>query len=189
MPFKVVLDANVLYPFSLRDTLLRLAERELYVHVWSEQILTEMERNLVKHKRKTRKSAARMKAQMKDAFEEAMVDAAAINALVPAMTNHPGDRHVLATAIVADAEGIVSFNRKHFPDRALKPFNRTLLHPDDFLCDLYDRYPAIVASVIIEQAAHLRNPPVSVEEILGMLDRGGVKNFVACLRRHLGLVP
>jgi len=31
MAFKVVLDANVLYPFSLRDTLLRLAERELYV--------------------------------------------------------------------------------------------------------------------------------------------------------------
>lgn len=31
MAFKVVLDANVLYPFSLRDTLLRLAERELHV--------------------------------------------------------------------------------------------------------------------------------------------------------------
>jgi hypothetical protein len=28
MPFSAVLDANVLYPFSLRDTLLRLAELE-----------------------------------------------------------------------------------------------------------------------------------------------------------------
>jgi hypothetical protein len=28
---------DVLYPFSLRDTLLRLAERELYVLTWSER--------------------------------------------------------------------------------------------------------------------------------------------------------
>ncbi len=28
MPFRAVVDANVLYPFSLRDTLLRLAEPE-----------------------------------------------------------------------------------------------------------------------------------------------------------------
>jgi PIN domain len=47
MAFKVVLDANVLYPFSLRDTLLRLAERELYVLAWSERILDEVSRNLV----------------------------------------------------------------------------------------------------------------------------------------------
>jgi hypothetical protein len=29
-PFKVVLDADVLYPFSLRDTLLRAAAEGLY---------------------------------------------------------------------------------------------------------------------------------------------------------------
>lgn len=30
MPFATVLDASVLYPLPLRDTLLRLAEAELY---------------------------------------------------------------------------------------------------------------------------------------------------------------
>jgi hypothetical protein len=33
--FSAVLDANILYPFSLRDTLLRLAELELYTPLWS----------------------------------------------------------------------------------------------------------------------------------------------------------
>src|SRR5438309_6478453 len=40
-PFKVVLDANVLYPFSLRDTLLRAASEGLFQLYWSDQILEE----------------------------------------------------------------------------------------------------------------------------------------------------
>jgi hypothetical protein len=35
-PFKVVLDANVLYPFSLRDTLLRAASEGLFQLYWSD---------------------------------------------------------------------------------------------------------------------------------------------------------
>jgi hypothetical protein len=39
VPFSAVLDTNVLYPFSLRDTLLRLAELDLYTPLWSARIL------------------------------------------------------------------------------------------------------------------------------------------------------
>jgi hypothetical protein len=46
-PFKVVLDANVLYPFSLRDTLLRAASEGLFQLYWSDQILEEARRSLV----------------------------------------------------------------------------------------------------------------------------------------------
>jgi hypothetical protein len=46
-PFTVVLDANVLFPFTLRDTLLRAAGAGLYEVKWSAQILDEMTRNLV----------------------------------------------------------------------------------------------------------------------------------------------
>ena len=46
-PFRGVLDACVLFPFSLRDTLLRAAAKDLYQLYWSEQILEEARRNLV----------------------------------------------------------------------------------------------------------------------------------------------
>jgi hypothetical protein len=48
-------------------------------------------------------------------FEEAEVDAAEIERLEPAMTNDPKDRHVLATAVAAGSELIVTFNLDDFP--------------------------------------------------------------------------
>jgi hypothetical protein len=84
--FSAVLDANVLYPFSLRDTLLRLAELELYTLLWSERILEEMRRNLVEHQI-NEEQADRLAAAMHAAFEEAEVDTAEIERLEPAMTN------------------------------------------------------------------------------------------------------
>jgi len=44
MPFAAVLDASVLYPLPLRDTLLRVAEIELYAPYWSQRILDEVAR-------------------------------------------------------------------------------------------------------------------------------------------------
>jgi hypothetical protein len=43
----VVLDACVLYPIGLRDTLLNLAEAGCYRVHWTEEILTETTRNIV----------------------------------------------------------------------------------------------------------------------------------------------
>jgi predicted nucleic acid-binding protein len=107
--FSAVLDTNVLYPFSLRDTLLRLAELELYTPLWSARILEEMRRNLAQH-RITAEQATRIEAAMRAAFEEAEIDTAEIERLEPAMTNDPKDRHVLAAAVAADSELIVTFD-------------------------------------------------------------------------------
>jgi hypothetical protein len=41
-----VLDASVLYPLPLRDTLLRVAEIELYDPYWSQRILDEVARRM-----------------------------------------------------------------------------------------------------------------------------------------------
>jgi hypothetical protein len=59
MAFVAVLDASVLYPLPLRDTLLRVAETELYDSYWSERILDEVIRNLVADGRATEEQARR----------------------------------------------------------------------------------------------------------------------------------
>ncbi len=42
MAFIAIYDANVLYPASLRDLLIRLAQTRLFQAKWTNQILDEM---------------------------------------------------------------------------------------------------------------------------------------------------
>jgi hypothetical protein len=65
-PFIVVVDANVLFPPSLRDTLLRAAAAGFYQLRWSAQILDEMERNLVSKGRVSADKAGRLRATMEE---------------------------------------------------------------------------------------------------------------------------
>ena len=55
-----LIDANVLFPALLRDTLLRAAEAGLYMPRWTTTILDEVSRNLVASGRITRQSLTRL---------------------------------------------------------------------------------------------------------------------------------
>lgn len=70
MPFAVVLDASVLYPLPLRDTLLRVAETELYDPLWSARILDEVMRNLEDNHRATPEQIRHLRGAMTAAFRQ-----------------------------------------------------------------------------------------------------------------------
>ena len=159
MAFAAVLDACVLYPFSLRDTLLRLAEHELYDPYWSQAILSEMTRSLITNQVVLPESAHRIADLMRTAFDDATVPARPIRQLEPSMTNHPKDRHVLATAVVAHAEVIVTSNLKDFPQASCQPLGIEAIHPDDFLQILYAKDRDQVLDVLRQQAADLSTRP------------------------------
>src|SRR2546421_8388562 len=116
----VVLDACVLFNAALRDTLLRAAEAELYRAQWSQEIVDELVRNLVAEGRMTEDQARRLEAVLQVAFPEAFVKG--YDTLIPALTCDHKDRHVLAAAIPAHAQLLVTTNLKHFPDRSLAPY-------------------------------------------------------------------
>jgi hypothetical protein len=89
-PFIVVIDANVLYPLTLRDTVLRAAAAGFYQLRWSKDILDEMERNLVAKGKIPSDKAARLRATMETYFSEAEVKG--YQPLVDAMPKPPGGR-------------------------------------------------------------------------------------------------
>lgn len=183
MPFAVVLDASVLYPLPLRDTLLRVAETELYDAYWSDRILDEVIRNLVAQGRATEEQARRLTDAMAAAFEGAAVPQDAVNRLEPAMVNDEKDRHVLAAAVVCRAEAVVTLNIKDFPVEACEPFAIEPLHPDTFLLDLYALDPQEIYAAVERQAVILRRPPMSLDMLLDRLTMT-VPKFVARLRDH-----
>lgn len=121
MAYRAILDASVLYPFSLRDTLLRLAEAGLYDCFWSERILGEVTSNLVKGRKADETGAQRLATLMDRAFEDASIDSEAVETLEPQMTNDPKDRHVMAAAVAGEVHTVVTNNLKHFPTSAAEP--------------------------------------------------------------------
>ncbi|HPH25658.1 MAG TPA: PIN domain-containing protein [Pseudomonadota bacterium] len=176
--FRVVLDANVLYPFTLRDTLLQAAEAGLYQVYWSAEILDEALRNLEKAGKMNPAQCQHLQTQLTRSFPEAMVSG--YEPLLAYLQNHPKDRHVVAAAMKAGAQVIVTLNLRDFQSL---PDEIEALSPDDFLCDLLDLSP--LQDIIEQQAGALRKPPSSVQELLVGLEKT-VPNFVAAMRLHLG---
>jgi predicted nucleic acid-binding protein len=162
-----LLDASVIIPASLNDTRLLAAEAGLYRAYWSADILEEVERNLVEHDLTTPDLAATRIAAMRRAFPWSTVSGH--HELIDRMTNHPKDRHVLAAAVVAKADIIVTANLRDFPDDSLRSHRIAVRSPDDFLIDLDDEAPARMTRLVQLQASNLHRPPMSPLEVLDRL--------------------
>ncbi|WP_433252761.1 PIN domain-containing protein [Streptosporangium sp. CA-135522] len=189
MPFSAVLDACVLYPNTLRDTLLRIAEQGTYQPLWSEKILNEVRGALVRNGRSEEKADYALGC-MKAAFPEAMVNG--WESLESAMSNHPKDRHVLATAVRAHADVVVTANMRDFPASACEPFEISVQHPDTFLCYELEQAPYAIVQVLREQAnatGRRTHRPMSIEDLLTSLANCGAPVFVSAVENWLPTQP
>lgn len=160
-----LLDACVLYPVGLRDTLLSVAQAGAFRPGWSAEILAEVRGAVVRSVKDVDSARIdRMLADMQAAFPEAMVSVP--SRLPPEMTNHPSDRHVLAAAVAGGAQVLVTRNVKHFPRRACQPFGISVQTPDDFLAGMCRDDPQAVLEALEKQSHRYTAPPMTVDEIL-----------------------
>jgi hypothetical protein len=82
----------------LVDTLLRLAaDPHLFLPKWSDQIMVEVTRTLQENFGLSAQKAMYRESEIRRHFPEAWIDG--YEDLIPAMTNHPKDRHVLAAVV------------------------------------------------------------------------------------------
>jgi hypothetical protein len=138
----------------LVDTLLRLAERpDFYVPKWSPDILQEVERTLRARFGYLPMQVGRRIDTMTRAFPDAMVTA--YEDLIPAMTNDPKDRHVVAAAVRCGARIVVSDNIRHFPKGSLAAYGMECLSADAFLTRQYERNPDAFKGILVEQASDI----------------------------------
>ena len=156
MSFAAVLDACVLVPMPLCDTLLRLAEEPgVYRPLWSERILLEVGHALEKKLNRTRLQRERRLHAMRVAFPEAEVFVP--SGLIDSVTHLPdaNDRHVVAAAVCGMADTIVTFNTRHFPAGCIEQYGLVCHTPDEFLVQQFDLAPDLVLEKLDSQAAAL----------------------------------
>lgn len=185
-PPAVVLDADVLIPNALRDTLLRAAEAGWYDAYWSDETLAEVGRNLARLLARrypdAEARARRLVETLRGAFPAATVTD--YQHLLPQLSNHPGDRHVLAAAMAVGAHAIVTNNVRHFPAGALAPHGIVARTPDRFLTALLADDPPAMLALLAAQGAELHRPRTR-DQILETL-ASQVPAFVRAVRARQG---
>lgn len=161
------MDACVLAPLVLRETLFAAARQGLLQPRWSSRIEEEWRRAA------GRESRGLSEAEI--AGDLALARAAFPNALAQGWEALEGplhlpdweDRHVLAAAIAAQAEVLVTDNLRDFPRRRLAEHGVRPIGGDAFLCELAEAEPEKMAAALAALAAAA--PPQALENGLPAL--------------------
>lgn len=181
--FSAIYDACVLYPAPLRDLLLQLALSDLYRAHWSSDIHDEWIRNLLNNRKDlTIEQLTRTRKLMDTSVRDCLVED--YQDLIPSLElPDPDDRHVLAAAIVANANVIVTYNLKDFPSDNLDKYGIEPQHPDEFITHLIDLSPSKVCTAVAIVRARLRNPPRSATEYIDKIEQQQLPRTAAALRQ------
>jgi predicted nucleic acid-binding protein len=127
--------------------LLTAAEDNFYHPLWSTNVLNEMERAIIRIAACTPQQLLHLRKHMNEAFPEALVSG--YEPRIPAMTNDPKDRHVLAAAVHSSAGIIVTENLRHFTQSTTTPHHVVAMSVDNFLCDLLDFDPERFVAMLV----------------------------------------
>lgn len=183
-PPVVVYDACVLFPLNLRNVLVQCAEDRVVDARWTDDIHVEWIENLLQHDdRLDRARLERTRNLMKRVLSGA--DVQGYQYLIDGLTlADPDDRHVLAAAIHARADVILSADRG-FTNAVLAPYGLTVERPDGFLMRLYHQDPDLMMACMANARRNLRNSEPSPQEFLGRLRKCGLGGFCDLLAGHL----
>lgn len=171
MAYVALLDATVLHPWIICDLLLRLAERGLYRPAWSKSILDEPVDSLIERMPEHEERFHRRRERMEATFAEAMTaDPARFMTAVPDGVDEK-DRHVVAAALAARADVVVTDNVRDFAVDALGSIGLLVQTADEFLIHQWWLDPTGVAAELVEMAAATTRPPLSPVAVLESLSR------------------
>ena len=185
--YTAILDANVLYPQLVRDTLLSLAVEHLYHARWTTTIHAEWMRNLAKD----RPEIATRLPQVAERMNASVPDCLVTNyeKLITSIDlPDPDDRHVVAAAIAGHADAIVTFNTKDFPADVLQPYGIEVQHPDEFVMNQLQLQKISALSAIKKMRARWTNPVRSAQELIATFERRGLPMTADLLREAIALI-
>ncbi len=95
------------------------------------------------------------------------------------------DRHVLAAAIHAHVDSIITVNLKDFPPPALIPHGIEAMHPDYFIDFLFDLDEDEAFAAIAKMRTRLRSPSMTPKEFIDSIEKAGLPRTASHLRTNV----
>jgi len=163
-----MLDACVLYPTVMREMLIGAAQAGLYEPRWSPRILEEWARAAAKLGSEgeaiARAEVARLEADWPGCSAQVPTQAAA-RLWLP----DENDVHVLAAAVVASCDGIVTMNAKDFPRNILAEEGLFRSDPDGLLCRFFEEAPDAMVKIgasVLSEAQRLSGEDWTIRSLM-----------------------
>lgn len=170
--FTAILDACVLVGPLRRDTLLSLAEVELFRPRWSNRILQETQKAIEKDIGDYEKSVKHVE-DIEEAFPDAVV--AGYEPIERGLSlPDPKDNHVLAAALAISASVIVTDNLKDFPEDSLSSHNVEAKSADNFIADTIELSPTTAMDALRQMRNRFRRPKMDASEFIGAMESNGL---------------
>lgn len=161
-----IYDASVLYPGTLRDLLIRVAMSGLVRAKWTEQILDEVFAAIRKDRpdlddgrlERTRMLMGKAVRDWRVTGYEGLIGSVNLPDL--------DDRHVVAAAIRAGAQTIMTSNLRDFPADELARYDIEAQSPDAFVKAQIGVSRDAVYAAVQQIANSWRNPPGTFDDVL-----------------------
>lgn len=180
---KAVLDTNVIYPIIIRDILFWFAHYDLFTPKWTKHIFEEWS-NVMLRKGLTVEQAQNRITRAHLAFPDALVEHYEV-LIETLLLPDPDDCHVLASAIKAKAQVIVTNNKKDFPSDYLERFGIKVLSADEFLENIIELNPDVCLVAFLEMLKYKKKTPLQAKDILHQLEKVHLSNTVKRLEMLL----
>ena len=173
-PPVVVLDACTLYPAALRDVLMRLAVHRFILARWTDAIHDEWIEAVLRDRPDLSRERLQRTRELMDLHAGDSLVTGYERRMNDLKLPDPDDRHMLAAAIEAEADMILTWNLRDFPEIAVAPHCIRVETPDTLLALLFDTHSEGFVQVLREARLSLKQPLVSAADYLEILRTQGL---------------
>jgi len=130
--------------------------------VWTDELLDEWERVIVREGKRTPDAARSVSAAVRRFFATTRIDPASYRHRVSEVPGlHPADRVHTAACAFGGAMVLLTRNRRDFPEDFLAEHGVTVTSADEYLTALLRRRPAAFLDVVARLASEKHQPPVT----------------------------
>ncbi|RQR44702.1 PIN domain-containing protein [Burkholderia sp. Bp9131] len=173
--YTALLDACVLYPIAMTDSLMSLAAAGLFAAKWSTKIEQEWIAALEARRPELKGKLGFRRDCMREAVPDWEVPEHAWARLVSSYElPDPNDRHVLAAAVAGHADCIVTSNLRDFPSDIVRAYGIEVVDPDRFIINQWDLDPLVAMAAFKRMRARWKSPAATPENFARALEQGGL---------------
>jgi predicted nucleic acid-binding protein len=122
--------------------MLALTEDGIHDLVWSDDLLDEWERVIVREQHRSPDAAAAIAATIRQFFADTRIPVESYRGLIAQVDGpHPDDNAHMEAAGAGQAESLVTWNVKDFDCDFITKHAIRIMDPDEYLCALYEELP------------------------------------------------